>query len=380
MRNFTAGLCAVTVLVAGCGGADPGATPEPDANLSAADPSARVETLILVPDVFEDVIEITGDIESVNDAVLSAESAGTVQMLARLGQHVTTGTVVARLDQGMAQPVLEQAEASLENAEASLTLAEDSYNRMKPLHRDSIISALEFREVDTRLLQARATVRQAKAGRAQAQEQLDNTLVRAPFAGTIEEHRVMVGEQVAPGSPVIRIVDARRVKIAIGVPERYAGDIAVGSSVEMYIPALENFRRKGRVTFAGNPINPKNRTFAIEAEVDNVDGRMKPKMIAHVFISRQRLEDVLIIPRVAVVRDEDGSNVYIVDRSSDPAIAKRKGVRLGAIYAERVIVEEGLTAGDEVVVLGQSSLTEGTVVEVSTHYHRLDKDGIPVTN
>ena len=380
MRRSILGLGALVVLLAGCAGAGEPSPTDSHINLEGTGNNPRVETLVLAPDVFDDVIEITGDVDSIDDALLSAEAAGTVEMLAKLGQQVDLGTVVARLDQVLAQAALELAEAAVDNAAASLALAEDSYSRMEPLHRDSIISAQEFQEVQTRLQQARASMRQAIAQRSQAQKQLDNTLIRAPFAGTVEEHRAVVGERVGPGSPVIRIIDARRVKIAIGIPERYAGDIKVGASVELDFPALGDLKRTGRVTFAANSINPSNRTFSIEAEVNNEDGRLKPEMIADVLISRQRIEDVLIIPRASVVRDEDGNSVYVVNRNTDPPTANRKMVTLGAMYAERVIAEDGLSAGDEIIVLGHKTITESAAVEVATQYHRLDQEGIPVAN
>ncbi len=380
MRISTGGCWALAAVLAACGGADSTTPGEETTVPDEQSTSPRVETLVLAPDEFVDMIEITGTVESVNDATLSAESAGTVEMIASLGQSVRRGTVVARLDQGLADAALEQAEGLVDNAAASLALAEDSFKRMEPLYQDSIISALEFQEVRTRLEQARATVRQAEAQRSQAREQLGSTVITAPFAGTVEEHFVEVGEQVAPGSDVIRVVDTRRVKIAVGVAERYAGDIETGTEVVLNFHALSNIERSGRVTFAGNSINPSNRTFTIEVEVSNEDGRLKPEMIADVRIARQRLDSMLIVPRSAVVRGEAGYSVYVVDRGASPPVARRLDVSLGPMYAERVIVESGLSTGDEVIVLGHNTITEGVAVDIAAQYHRLDKDGIPVAN
>jgi len=371
------GLWGLMAALTGCGGA-PANSADPLEEVSTST-DARVETLVLVPDVFEDLIEISGAVESVDDALLSAQTAGTVEMLIPLGRSVSKGATVAQLDQGLVAAALEQAEASVDNAAASLMMAEDNFNRLEPLYQDSIISALEFQETRTRLQQARATMRQAQAIRSQAQEQLANTMITAPFAGTIEEHRVTVGEQVAPGNPVVRVINTRRVKIAVGVPERYAGDIEVGTEVVLDFHALDDMERRGQVTFAANSINPRNRTFSIEAEVSNADGRLKPEMIADVLISRQQLEGVLIIPRAAVVKDEDGDSVFIVDNSGGNPVARRKNIALGAAYAERVVVQSGLEAGDEVIILGQNIVTDGVSVEVAAQYQHLDPEGIPVS-
>ncbi len=381
MSYWTRGLWALLLLwAAGCAntGSDEPIMDVVDAEEAAHAP--RVETLVLAADTFEDRIDITGRVESSDDAMLSAEGAGTVKMLARLGQKVAVGSVVARLDQGMVQAVLDQAIAGMDQAQATLELAEDSYGRMEPLYKDSIISAAEWQGVRTQLQQAQAGVRVAEALRQQAQEQFDNAVVTAPFRGTIEEHRVVIGERVALGTPVARIVDTRQVRISVGVPERYAGEIAVGTLVEISIPALRDFERTGRVTFAGNSINPRNRTFNVEAELDNADGRMKPDMIVNVAVPRLRLEDVLVIPRAAVLRDETGTSVFTVSRLEDGPVAMRKDVQLGERYAERIVVEDGLTIGDEVIVLGQNIVAEGTAVEIAMKYTRLDAEGIPVAN
>ncbi len=381
-RTIDAGLLTLTLLalaVAGCAGADGS-----DGTATATDEdgvarrSVRIETLVLKPTTFEDVIELTGTVESLNDVTLSAQSAGTVEDLAPLGRRVAQGAVIARIDQGLMKAAFQQTEAQLENAQASLELAQDNYNRQEPLYRDSIISALEFQNVRAQLNQAKAAFRQADALRAQAQEQLDNTILRAPASGTIEAHAVERGEQVMPGMPVIRIVDVRRVKVTVGVPERYAGDIEVGTPVQLDFRTYRDQIREGRVTFAGNAINPTNRTFPVEIEVDNAGGKLKPEMIVEVYISRERLDEVLVVPRAAVLRDEEGTSVFVVSQHDGVPTANRLAVTLGAAYAGSTIIESGLEAGAEVIVLGQTTVTQGDAVEVVERYTRLDEAGIPV--
>ncbi len=380
--DINTGLLPLTLLalaVAGCAGADGS-----DGTATATDEdrvarrSIRIETLVLQPTTFEDIIELTGTVESLNDATLSAQSAGTVEYLAPLGLRVARGAVIARIDQGLVKAGLQQTEAQVENAQASLELAQDNYNRQEPLYRDSIISALEFQNVRAQLNQAQAALRQADALRTQAQEQLDNTVIRAPSSGTVEAHAVERGEQVTPGMPVIRVVDVRRVKVTVGVPERYAGDIEVGTSVQLDFNAYRGQVRQGRVTFAGNVINPMNRTFPVEIEVDNAGSKLKPEMIVEVYVSRERLEEVLVVPRAAVLRDEQGTSVFVVSQHNGVPTASRLAVTLGAAYAGSTIIESGLEAGAEVIVLGQTTVTQGDAVEVVERYTRLDEAGVPI--
>ena len=366
----------LVLLAAGCGGADGRNVPAED----GAEPPAglRVETLLLAPDVFEDVIEVTGSVEAIHDATLSAQSSGTVESLAPLGKIVRRGEVVARLDQGFVIAALDQAKAQVATARASADLARDNFDRQEPLFQDSIISALEFQQLRAQLQQAEATLHSAEALHAQASEQLENTEVLAPFAGRVEAHFVEMGEQVAPGVDVARIVDASRVRVVAGIPERFAGDIELGTEILFSVEAYRGEPGTGRVTFAGSTINPRSRTFAVETEIDNSDGRLKPEMIVEARVLRERIDSVLVVPRVAVVRDEDGSSVFVVDRSREQASVMRKYVTTGPVYAGRVVIHAGLQTGEEVVVAGQNTLTAGEPVVVDIRYEKLDSQGIPL--
>ena len=364
------------VFAAACGspeGASENTVAAPEANENLT----HVETLTLRPSLYEDVIVITGTIEAVNDASLSAQASGTVVMLAELGRPMSAGTPVARLDDTLVRAIVDQAKAQAESANARLELASDNFQRFEPLYRDSIISALEFTQVRTNLRQAEADVRQTSAVLDGANEQLANTILSAPFAGSVEQHFVEIGEQVAPGVSVIRIVDASQVKVSVGVPERYAGDIAAGLEVELRVTAAD---RTGRITFVGNAIDAESRTFPIEARVNNPDGALKPEMIAEVRIVREQLDSVLVVPRTALVRYEEGNSLFVVNRSAGGAAVERRPVTTGSSYSGRIVVTGGIRADEEVIIRGQSVVSDGDFVNIDFNYLELDESGIPVAN
>lgn len=339
----------------------------------------RVESLVLEPREFREVIEITGSVEAFEDAVLSAQASGSVVTLAPLGRSVRAGEVIAQLDPRLAEAAVRQARAQADAARSAADLAEDNLRRNDPLYRDSVISALEFENVRSQASQARANLAQAEAALTQAQEQLRNTRVTAPFSGTVEEHFVRRGEQISAGARVARIVSTGRVRVKAGVPERYAGDITRGSNVVIDLKAYNGGgRRPGTVTFVGGAVDPLNRTFPIEVEIANPDGRLKPEMVASVYVTRSELPDVLVVPRPAIMREETGFMVYIVDRSGTTPRAYRRAVSTGPSYANEVVISTGLVAGDEVVVLGQSNLSEGDSVEI-VEVHRSTEDAAQAT-
>lgn len=369
-------LALLALVAAGCGGAD-GSDEARDENGAPATRSVRVETLVLEPTTFEDVIQMTGTVESSNDATLSAQSSGTLEYLAPLGRTVARGAVVARIDAGLASAGLQQAEAQVAAAQSQFELAEDNLQRQEPLYQDSVISALEFQNVKAQYNQAKAGLAQAQAARAQARKQLSNTTINAPFSGTVEEHFAEEGEQVNPGMSVLRIVNTNSVKVQVGVPERYASEVEVGTPVSIDFKAYRGETRRGRVTFSGSAINAQSRTFPIEVEVSNADGKLKPQMIAQVYVTLESIPNVIVVPQAAIVRDENGDNVFVVTSEDGRSVASRRRITLGPSYSGRVVVESGLEAGDEVLVLGQTNVTEGDAVEVVEQYRNLDAAGVP---
>lgn len=366
MNRFTSlPLLVALLLCTGCPEKDgePAKAQTPDAG---AERVAQVEAVVVQPREFEDRVELTGALEAVNDATLSAQSAGTVQKLVPLGTTVTRGGQLARLDAELIAAGVQQAEAQLSVARSSAALAEDNFKRQKPLMDEGVISALEFERILAQRNQAVAMVAQAQAAVTQAHKQLANTRVLAPFTGIVEQHFVEEGEQLNPGQPIVRITETQTMKVKAGMPERYAADIKTGAAIRIAFGAYGLEPRQGRLTFVGRTINPLNRTFQVEAEVDNSDSVLKPGMVARLLVTRTKLQDVLTVPLAAVVRDEVGQAVFLVDRSGAHPVASRRPVVTSVSSGNQVVVSEGLEPGDEVIIAGQGDLTRGDRVEVSS--------------
>ncbi len=401
MRRLSLLLLAALTLAA-CGG-----EPAPAETEATADRAIPVEVLIADPDLFEDTIELTGTVDATNDASLSPDVGGTLTYVAPVGTFVRAGQTVAqvrataqqagvsqaRAQAASSQAGIAQAEAGVEAAraqrqaaQAQLDLAQDQYRRQLPLYRDSILSALEFRQVESQLANARAGVAQADAGIAQAQgqlraaraqasaasagvqsaqTQLANTRIVAPFAGVVEERLAEAGELAAPGQPVVRLVGAGSVKVTAGVPERYAGDIEQGTQVRVTPNAYTVEPRGGRVTFIGSAIDTQSRTFPIEIAVENADRSLKPSMVVRLTVTRDVLEGVIAVPTEAVVRDERGTSVFIVAQDSTGTVASRRAVELGPNAGDTVVLRSGVEAGDQIIVSGAGDLAEGDRVRVT---------------
>jgi membrane fusion protein (multidrug efflux system) len=258
--------------------------------------------------------------------------------------------VVARLDDRLLKSRVAAAKSEYE-------LAETTFERQEALFADSIISALEFENVQTRRDQAQANF-------AQASKQYEDTQLKSPTAGRVEVRYVEAGELVSPGMPVVRVVDTRQVKIVAGVPERYAADIAEGASVSIRLPAV-GIETEASVSFVGRVVNPQSRTFPVEIEIGNEPGLLKPEMVADVSIQRRTVDDAIVIPQNAIVRDDLGTGVFVVERESGDLMANRRDVVTGPSFGGETVIVSGLSPGDEVVVVGQSRLTDSNLVEIA---------------
>lgn len=359
-------------LVVACSGDRPSAgTPEAEAAPKQA-PAAKTNrgTRVVVervePHTFVDRLDVSATVLTSRDVVLSARVEGTVERMAELGQRVRKGAVVARLDPELARAGLARAEANLQAAKAQLALAQQTHDRQKPLFEREVISALEFEELASRLRQAEAQVAQAEAQSRQAREELARTRIRAPFAGTVEARYVEVGEQVAPGSQVVRLVNTDQVRVRGSVPERYAQDIRTSDEAQVRFSAYGIPPRTGPVRFVGRAIDPATRTFPVEVVLDNADGVLKPEMVARLQLDRATVKGALVVPQNAVLNDERGQSVFVVRRDGEVATVDRRRVRTGARSGGQVVVEDGLARGDEVVIVGQANVNTGDRVVVSS--------------
>jgi len=357
------------------------AAPEGSVDTETPDPvvtAKRVEVLSITPSTFNDVIELTGIVEARHDVVVSSRTTGTLEYIAALGRQVRAGDVVASTEDDILATNLSQAEAQVANAKAAFKIAEESYTRQSPLFADSIISELEFIGLEATYEQAKSALAQTQALFQQVTLQLQHTSMTAPIYGIVEDHYVEAGEQVIPGTQILRLVDARNVYISAGISERYAGDIEVGTSAKINLPTSNLSPRQGRVIFAGSVINPDSRSFEINIEVQNEDGRLKPEMIVDLAILRMTLANSLVIPGNAIMRTEDGHTVFVVEEVDGRHTAQMRTIVIGPEYANQSVILDGLDEGDHVVVRGQSTLGNQDIVIIDQTYAQLDEYGVPI--
>lgn len=345
----------VTVLIAGCGGdAQAGAQgqPEGDGEGPEATRVINVEVMELERRPFTELIRVTGTVQANRDVVLSAEESGVIrEVLVENGSRVSTGQALARIDGVLL-------ESQLREAEARAQLARETWERRKRLfEEDGVGNELSY-------LEARSSAEQADAAVAILQERADRTVIRAPIDGILESRQVEVGTMVSTGTPVFRVVEVDPVKITGGVPERFAAEVGQGTRARVTFDVLPGEEFTGPLTYAGATVNPQNRTFPIEMRVPNPGQIVKPEMVANISLTRRELEDALVVPQDAVIRVEEGHVAFVVAERDGQELVETRGLRLGGSQRNMVVVEEGLEAGDRLIIVGQQQVAGGDHVRI----------------
>jgi multidrug efflux pump subunit AcrA (membrane-fusion protein) len=254
------------------------------------------------------------------------------------------------------------------SATAQLASAQQQLDRAKNLASRNLLSQSDLETAQTRFDTAKAVLDQALASARQlradieaqssslrlAQRELRDAIIRAPFDGYVAERLVSPGQFVQP-APVMRIVRLQPLKLTAEVPEKFAPWIETGRGMTVKVDAFPEQVFAGTVVRIAPGVNLKSRAFAIEGEVPNPDGKLKPGTFARVQITTDRVERAVTIP-VAAVQSRYGTNrVFLVQRGQ----LAGKEIVLGDRLGDRVEVSEGLDAGTVIVAGDVEQLADG---------------------
>lgn len=333
-------LTLLTLLAAACG-----ADATAEAPAETAERVAQVRSIELAPRRVVDLASLPADLQPNRRATLAAEVGGAVESVTvELGQWVPRGRVLATIDErSLAQAVAE--------AEAYETQTRLQYERAQNLFDRQAVTKAQ-------LLDA-VTNRDVAASRvASANLQLDKARVEAPWSGRVAERYVEVGSFVSPGTPLFDLVDVARIKVRAPARAADVRYLAVGREVEVIVDALGGERFEAKIERLGAELDPDSRTLAVEAEIPNPDGRLRPGMLARLEVPRRELPDALVVPLASLVDLGRSKAVWTVVDGR----ASRRDVTLGPAVGDEVVIE-GLEPGVRVIVEGHHVVGEGQQVE-----------------
>ena len=192
-----------------------------------------------------------------------------------------------------------------------------------------------------------------------ARQQLDDTTLRAPIEGVVRERQVFAGEYRAAGTPIVTVVRQHPLRLQLAVPERAATTLRVGQPVRVTVEG-DPTTYEGRVTRVSPSIEEGTRTLPIEAEIPNLEGKLRP---GHLRQGRHRHDSKnpsLVVPQSALVVFAGVEKVLVVKDGKATEQRVRTGLRIG----DRVELLDGVKAGD-LVILSPGGLAGGSPVTIA---------------
>jgi len=351
-----------TLQVTSCGGASKN-TDSKKAASAVPVRVARVERKDLY-----NMLELTGDIKPWKTVEVVPNIGGKVaRIYVDAGDTVRQGEILAELDTESARLQLKQAEAGLLIAEANFHDAELNWKRMQNLQEKGSVSEQQYEKIKLAYEAATAQLKQAKATLDLAKYQLEVSIMKAPFDGIIASRNLNEGETINPmmmmqGSKgVVTLIDIKKVKIKVGVPDRFIKHIEYDLPVFLKVDSYPEKTFEAEIHTISPAANPLSRAFDVEIAADNEEMLLKPGMFARVRIALEKREGVLAIPVDALLKE--GSSTYVFVAKDSTAVKKKieTGIRQGAM----IEVTKGLKENELVVTFGKKRLQNGAAVVIN---------------
>lgn len=314
--------------------------------------NAVLVTLLPVePKLFEHYIDVRGAIESNKNVALSSMTGGKIErVLVAEGQPVKAGQALIIIEADVLRNSISEVKTSLE-------LAETLYQKQEKLWNQKIGTELQY-------LQAKNNKEALEMKLQTLNAQLEQTIIRAPFAGAIDKVDALVGEMASPGMPLVRMVNPNDMYVKADVSEDYIGKFSAGDKVEILLPSFGT-KTTSTISSVGNVINPENRTFRVELKF-NTNLGAKPNQVAVVSFRDYINNKVIAVPTKIIQRDNQGQFVFVTEKKEETLIARKVYVKLGQSYQGHTEVLEGLEGHATVINEGFRELTEGAEVKITS--------------
>ncbi len=309
----------------------------------------QAEPLAAAPVEFREVAQTysaDGMVEAVRQSTVSAQIGGRVkEILFDVGDRVSRGQLILRIDQREAAQALAGSQAQVLQAQANMQNAKSSYERARQLFAQKFISqaGLDKAQADYKVALAQAAASEAGAGQAGIAQ--GYTSVVAPYAGVVASRMVELGEMVMPGKPLMTGFDPSEMRVIVSVPQYKLADIGTQPEVEVEIPSLGRWVKAAAVTV--QPLaDARTHSTQVRVNLPPNERGLYPGMFvrAHFVVGKVRK---LLIPSSAILRRSEVVAVYVVGEKG----ARLRQVRVGEMAADGMIeVLAGLNPGERVAL------------------------------
>jgi len=320
-----------------------------------ADLTPIVTTTTVQQKDFVHKVEVQGAVETDQNALINPESNGTIREIhVKEGQKVSKGQALVTIDSEVLQ-------SSIYEVETSLEMATYMFEKQQKLMEEGVGVEIEYEQAKN---QKKSLEKKLQTMRSQK----GKSIVRAPFAGTVDDIMINLGEMASPAYPLLRLVNNRNITISASLSENLLGSIRIGSGVDLVIPSMNDTVIKAVISYKGNFIDPVNRTFRIQVDVKN-NTLLLPNQLAKVNVIDFSKKGALVIDSEAILQDTKNNNyVYKMVKDGDSFTLTKVFITIERSYkGESSIIP--ITAGqlisnDMIVLAGAKGVTETDRVKI----------------
>jgi RND family efflux transporter MFP subunit len=327
----------------GCGEDE---TPQAD----AVEPVA-VRTVQVAEQSVGQQVAYAGTVQPIEQVRLATRIMGWVDDIPfKEGARVQKGAVLVKLRSKDIEAKRAQAEAAIAEAEAHFKNVETNLRRVESLFAKKAATQKELDDIRAAFTSAQSRKKAAEEMKAEVQEMLSYTELRAPFDGVVARKFLEIADLANPGMPILEVENMERVKVVAKVSEREVRNLSVGMPVVIEVAAAQiganGETLAGKIDRIVPAADPMSRQFDIHVIADNSSGRIKSGMFARVVVRGDESEGALMVPQSAVFRRGQLEGLFIVDSSNT---ARLRWVRTGVRENGSVEILSGLNPGEQVV-------------------------------
>jgi len=360
--SLTAVLTLLGAAVTGCRGGGAG-----DAKAESAPAPTTVGTENIVVVTRAELASgpaISGNLQAAQEATVRAQIGGTVlQTYVDEGSRVSTGTLLARIDDRTIRDQYLSARSAVTSAQSAADVAQRNLERNERLAAAGAIADRDLEASRSQNVAAQSQLADAKARLTLQEKQLADAQVRAPFTGNVSQRQVSGGDVVQPGGEMFTIVDPTSMRLEASVPAAQLAAVKLGSPVTFSVSGYPDRTFTGKVARINPVADPTTGQVRIVVSIPNASNNLVGGLFAEGRVASER-RTALVAPTGAV--DVTGVTPFVI-RLKDGQV-ERVDVELGLRddESERVEITKGLSAGDTLLVGAARGITPGTPVRVST--------------
>lgn len=372
-RTLVLGMLMATsaVGVAGCGKKDTANAAAPEQpTLISPENVGMVDTMRIASGP-----SISGELTAERSASVRAEVSGSVvQVYVEAGQRVAAGTPLARIDATTASAAELSARTGVTAGEAQAAQAKKELDRAERLNEAGAIADRDLENAKLAYSTTMAQLANVKSAYAQANKQLRNATVRAPFAGVVAAKTVSAGDVVAPGAELFTVVDPKSMRLEAAVPAAQISQIRIGMPVAFSVSGYGDRKFTGTVTRVSPVADPTTRQVSILASIPNSAGTLVGGLFAEGRVNAES-RSALVLPSTAIDQ-----------RGAKPVVMRVRGGRVERVSVvlgirddqrENFEITEGLQRGDTVLLGAAQAIGEGKQVRISSVNDQVSKAAAP---